>query len=820
MFKNENETPNTPSSNLQEDTSQLDQTDTDKPKINKSSATFKFNIIYRVIRAVVIFLIFIILAGGALGLGVGLGYFSALTNQLEIPDKETLRSKIHELEQQSKITYSNDELISVIKSDLVRTPVSEKEISPLIKQALISTEDENFYEHHGVVPKAVARATFSDITGFGSGSGGSTITQQVIKQQLLTNETSYKRKASEMILATEVEKYMTKTEILTAYLNVSPFGRNNKGENIAGIEEAALGIFGVHAKDVNLAQAAYLAGLPQSPIYYSPYTGDATIKEDVSAGIKRKNIVLFNMYREKMINQKEYEDAVNYDLTKDFIRPEAPSFTDSGFLYNYLYDEAARLMMPTYYEKDKVTEKQINESPEIFNKYFELAKREIRQNGLTIHSTIDQSVHTHMQEAVQQYGRVLDDGRGKLLETGSVLMDNKTGRVYGFIGGRDYNQNQNNHAFQTRRSPGSTMKPILAYAPAIDKGIIGSESQLADFPMKYRDNNDEVKNYSDFGSKSFKSVRESLKWSLNIPVVNLYDTMLTSNANPKEYFEKMNIGLNPEEYTRESIALGGTDHGLTVYEETSAYATLANRGTYNEGYTIDKITDASGKVVYEHKANPINVFKPSTATIMNDMMRDVINSGTGQEAKNVLNRANPTLAKADWVGKTGTSQDQKDYWFTASTPAITMSSWIGYDDNTLMYDTWNKKNMEYWALMTAYVYQRNPEIFGTNDKFSLDPSVKKEKVASFTGQKPDTIRINDLGTFNLKDSKQIDSLYSANNGPKDSEFRFGIGGTDDNYKDAWKSFMSSPDRFDNRNNKDSKRNTNNNNFNRHSSNSR
>lgn len=781
-------------------------------KADKESASFTFNVVYRVIRSIIIFLIFLILAGGSLGVGVGLGYFSALTDRLDIPDDETLKTKVHDIEQQSKITYANDELISVIKSDLVRTPVDEKNISPLIKQALISTEDENFYEHRGVVPKAVARATVSDVLGIGSGSGGSTITQQVIKQQLLTNETSYKRKASEMILATELEKHLSKTEILTAYLNVSPFGRNNKGENIAGIEEAALGIFGVHAKDVNLPQAAYLAGLPQSPIYYSPYTGEASLKEDVTAGLKRKEIVLFNMYREKKINQQEYEDALAYDLAKDFIKPAAPDHTDSGFLYNYLYDEAARVMMPTFYEKDKITAEQIDESPELFNQYFELAKREIRQNGYTVHSTIDQTIYNAMQEAVQNYGYVLDDGRGKLLETGSILMDNQTGRIYGFIGGRDYNQNQNNHAFQTRRSPGSTMKPILAYAPAIDKGLIGSESMLSDFPMKYRDNNDSVKNYSDYGSKSFKSVRESLKWSLNIPVVNLYDDLI-EQANPKDYFDKMDIGLNPEEYSRESIALGGTDHGLTVYEETNAYATLANKGVYNKGYSIDKITDSSGKVVYEYKANPIEIFKPSTASIMNDLMRDVINDGTGQEAKSTLNRANRDLARADWVGKTGTSQDQKDYWFTASTPGITMSSWIGYDDNTLMYDTWNKKNMEYWALMTAYVYERNPDIFAANEKFKLDNSVKKETVSAFTGEKLDTLRVDGMGTIDMKGSKTVTSLYSAGNEAKDTQFRFGIGGTDDNYKDAWRSFFSSDNRTsDNRRqNAPPKRETRNNN---------
>lgn len=729
-------------------------------------------------------MLFGILAACVLGLGVGVGYFSSLVAPLEVPSKSTLEDKIYDIERQSKMNYDDGELISVIKSDLIRTPIDEKEISPLVKKALISTEDEHFYEHNGIVPKAIARATISDVTGLGSGSGGSTITQQLIKQQLLTNETSYSRKASEMLLALRTEKYFSKTEILNAYLNVSPFGRNNKGENIAGIQEAATGIFGLNAKDVNLPQAAFLAGLPQSPIEYSPYNNDGSLKKDSNSGLQRKDNVLFNMYREKQISKKEYDEALKYDLAKDFLKSEKSSSAENSYLYHYIYDEAAKIMMIPLYEADGVTEKQIEESDELSTHYFDLAKRELRQNGYTVDTTINKTIHQAMEESVNQFGYVLNDGRNKLLETGSILMDNRSGKIFGFIGGRDYQQNQNNHAFQTYRSPGSTMKPILAYAPAIDQGLIGSESKLADFPMNYRDGNQPIKNYSDFGSNTFKSVRESLKWSLNIPVVNLYNDLLNT-MNPKDYFDKMEIGLKPEEYGFESIALGGTNDGISVYEETAAYATLANKGSYNRGYAISKITDKSGKVVYEHQSKPVQVFKPATASIMNDMMRDVVNSGTGKPARDALSGS--TLQQADWVGKTGTSENQKDYWFTASTPAITMSSWIGYDDNTLMYDTWNKQNMVFWAYMTNYVYQRSPEIFGVQEKFNLEPSVKKVKVSEFTGQKEGPVKIENGGTVNLRGTKTITNLYSGDFA-KDSTFRFGIGGTDSQYQSVWKNY--------------------------------
>ena len=278
----------------------LDSKDTIKKK-----AFFTFHVTYKVLRTFFLISVLVISALGFLGLGVGVGYFASLVSDVKVLSKEELTQKINDVEQQSKIVYSNGELVSVIKSDLIRTSVGADNISPLIKQALVSTEDEYFYDHPGIVPKALIRATISDLTGFGGSSGGSTITQQIIKQQVLTSETSYKRKSAEILLAMRAEKFFSKEELLNAYLNVSPFGRNNRGENIAGIEEAAMGVFNVHAKDVTLPQAAFLAGLPQSPIEYTPYTNTGEFKENFDLGLKRKDDVLFNMYREKNMKKQK-----------------------------------------------------------------------------------------------------------------------------------------------------------------------------------------------------------------------------------------------------------------------------------------------------------------------------------------------------------------------------------------------------------------------------------------------------------------------------------------------------------------------------------
>lgn len=751
-----------------------------KVAVIDSPATL-FNVIFGVLKSLIFFFICIFVLLGVLGIGIGAGYFAFLVSDTNVPTKSELISKINNSAQISKITYQNDEKVSDIKSDLLRTKAASKEISPLVKQALISTEDENFERHKGVVPKAIIRALVSDLTGFGGASGGSTITQQLIKQQVLTNETSYKRKANEILLALKTEKYFTKDEIITAYLNVSPFGRNNSGQNIAGIQEAAFGIFNKKAADLNLPQAAFIAGLPQSPIVYSPFDGAGDIKEEdnLSFGLKRKNHVLFNMYKEGFIKRGEYEEALSYDITKDFKPQENIQANTSSFLYQYAFHEAALKLMPIYYEADGFKRKEVEENDAKFQRYYDIATQELRNGGVTVKTTIDQKVYTALQEAEATYAPKIDDGRGTI-QNGSAMIDNQTGRVIAFVGGRDFNSNQNNHATQTRRSPGSTIKPLIAYAPAIDVGLIGSESMLSNNSRKYRDGH-KLRNYSGKKTTGFETVREALRVSDNVPVVELYQELLKV-ANPKDYYDKMNMVMDEKEFKYESIPVGGTDYGPTVLEQTNAFATLANEGKYAENYVIDKIIDSEGNVLYEHKVKPVEVYSKATASIMNDMMRDVVNKGTGVDAKKYMEEMASGAHKGDWVGKTGTSQEFRDYWFIASTPGVTISSWIGYDDNTPLYKEWDKRNKELWARLVTAAYMTNPDLFKIDKKFKLDTTVKKEKVSSFTGQKPGKVKAN--GYTQQTPGKEITSLW-AKKGPEKSTFRFGIGGTDDNYKDAW-----------------------------------
>lgn len=747
---------------------------------------FALNVSLRVIKSLLLGFIVVLFLGGMLVVGIGAGYFAHLVEGTPTPTKSEMKQKVGDIAESSKLLYSDDREIATIQADPIREKINSDEISPWVKKALVATEDENFYEHQGVVPKAVVRALLGEVVGFGAGSGGSTITQQLIKQQVLTNETSFKRKANEIVLSLDLEKYLSKDEILTAYLNVSPFGRNNKGQNIAGVEEAAIGIFGVHAKDLNLPQSAFIAGLPQSPISYSPYTNTGDLKQDYSLGMDRKDDVLFNMYREQMISKKEYEDAKNYDLAKDFQGRQDVEVQQHGFLYYTVYNEAISIVAKQQAKEDGVSDADYNKE-DVRNRYVEQAKVKMQNQGLVVKSTIDKNIYDAMQLGVAEYGQYLDDGSGATIEPGTVMMDNKTGRIYGFIGSRDYNTNQNNHAFDTARQAGSSIKPVLVYGPAIDQGLLGSQTRIADFPMKYQHGKNagkELKNAENDGSKTFQTARQALVQSTNITAYHVYQDLLTNKGSDQfaydNYLKKMNYPTS-DNWGVESAPLGTTE--VSTLTEVNGFQTLANGGVYQQGYLIDSITDSTGKEIYKHEEAPVQVYSKAAASIMNDMMRSVINEQHTTPFKSILSGVNYSLSTADWVGKTGTTDNYTDNWLIVSTPTITLGTWTGRDDNKPMLgDNAGNRTATYMAYLAGRIYQVNPSVFGEEEKFELSDDVKQIKVSDFTGLKPGKVSHN--GTNYQVPSGEATSLW-AKDGPAENSYEFGIGGTDDDYKTYW-----------------------------------
>ena len=751
--------------------------------------------------------------GGLLGTGVVLGYAVSLFDQVSVPQTVDLVKQVNDISSISEIRYADGSMIGAIESDLLRTSVASDAISENLKQAIVATEDEHFAEHNGVVPKAVIRASLGNFIGLGSSSGGSTLTQQLIKQQVVGDAPTLARKASEIVDALALERAMNKDEILTTYLNVAPFGRNNKGQNIAGAQQAATGIFGVDASKLTIPQAAFLAGLPQSPISYSPYesTGEMKSEEVIELGIKRSKDVLYNMYRTGVLSQEDYETYKAYDIKKDFLPAENVNVTAKGFLYFSALDEATNLMYDYLIKKDNVSaQEQKNES--IQKSYHELAEKEIQNGGYRITTTIDKAIHTAMQDAVANYGYLVDDNTGQP-EVGNVLMDNQTGAILGFVGGRDYQSNQNNHAFNTKRSPASTTKPILAYSIAIDQGLMGSASVLSNYPTNFSNGNPIM--YVNSSGTAMMSLKEALNYSWNIPAYWTYQLLLQKGVDVRSYMEKM--GYDIPEYGIESLPMGG-GIDVTVAQHTNGYQTLANNGVYHKKYMISKIEKTSGEVIYEHKDEPVQDYSKATATIMQSLLRDVISSQVTSSFQSDLAAINPSLAGADWIGKTGTTNEDGDMWLMLSTPRLTLGGWLGHDDNRpLGKGAGHYRNAKYMAHLVNAIQQAAPSVWGT-ERFNLDSSVTSSQVLKSTGQKPGKVTIN--GKEINVTGEMVTSYWANQAGAPTTTYRFAIGGSDADYQNAWNTILGSlPKASSSSSNNSNSSNSNNNNNRNNTSNS-
>ena len=722
--------------------------------------------------------------GGFFGAGIAIGYGVALFDKVSIPQSAELVNRVKDITSISEIYYADGSTIASIEGDLLRTSVASDAISDNLKKAIIATEDEHFTEHKGVVPKAVIRATLGTLVGLGSSSGGSTLTQQVIKQQVVGDAPTLARKATEIVDALALERVMSKDEILTTYLNIAPFGRNHKGQNIAGAQQAAEGIFGVDASDLTVPQAAFIAGLPQSPISYSPYESDGSLKsdEDMALGLKRGKDVLYNMYRTGALSQKDYEQYKSYDVRKDFLPSGRVSTASRGYLYFAALSEATDRMYDYLVARDHVSAQELkNES--IQKAYRELAAKEIENGGYKITTTINKKVHTAMQNAVANYGSLVDDSTGQP-EVGNVLMDNQTGAILGFVGGRNYQENQNNHAIDTKRSPASTTKPILAYSIAIDQGLMGSASILSNYPTNFSNGNPIM--YVNSPGTGMMTLGEALNYSWNIPAYWTYRTLREKGVDVKGYMEKM--GYEIPEYDIESLPMGGGIE-VTVAQHTNGYQTLANNGVYHKKHMIAKIESTTGQVIYEYKTQPVQVYSKATATIMQSLLRDVISSRVTSSFQTDLASINPSLARADWIGKTGTTNEDENMWLMLSTPRLTLGGWLGHDDNRpLAKGAGHYRNANYMAHLVNAIQQAEPGIWG-NERFNLDSSVTKSQVLKSTGEKPGKVTIN--GKEVTVSGSTVTSYWATKEGAPVTTYRFAIGGSDTDYQNAWKNILGS-----------------------------
>lgn len=713
--------------------------------IDKKEWMKGFRITYGVIWNLILLLTIFLILGGAFAGGVGAGYFASLVKDEKVRPAASMKKDIYHYEETSKLYFSNNVYLGKLQSDIDREEVKIEDVSDYLKKAVVATEDEYFYEHKGVVPKALMRAIFQELTNSSVQSGGSTLTQQLIKNQILTNEVSFDRKAKEILLALRLEKFLEKDEILEAYLNVTTFGRNSSGQNIGGVQAAARGIFGVDAKELNLPQAAFIAGLPQSPFRYTPFAVGGGLKEEslLEPGLNRMKTVLSRMRAEEYITKKEYEEALNYDIVSDFIKPQPRAYEKYPYLTAEIEKRGKEILTEILAKKDGYSKKDLDKDKDLYRKYDTLAARDIRQNGYHIHTTVNKKIydiHQKIKDEYDNYGytkirQERNPETGKLeeikepVQVGAILIENKTGKILSFVGGRDHKLEETNHATQAVRQNGSTMKPLLVYAPAMEMGLSAPGAVVADIPIS-AGGGKVFRNYSGryYG---LVSTRKALAHSHNASAIYTY--LKTVNNDPAKYLEKMGFtSLTKGDHVNMATALGGMEVGVTVEENTNAYATFANGGKFVDAYMIEKITDHDGNVVYEHKSKPVDVFSPQTSYLMIDMMRDVLRYGTAASVPGMLKFS------ADWAGKTGTTNGPNDAWFIASNPNVTLGTWIGYKTPAPLSNDGSegRRNLGIWARLMNGAYDAAPDLIKPKERFTMPGGIVRRSYCAVSGLLP------------------------------------------------------------------------------------
>lgn len=576
--------------------------------------------------------------------GMSVGMYAAVSREIKDMNIQTLA-----LNYSSFIYYEdesgNPQELEQIQSDFNRIWIDSSQIPQVMKDAIVSIEDERFYKHHGVDLKRTLGATGKWVLakmGIGDASyGGSTITQQVIKNITNEKENTPSRKIKEMMRAIALEKQLSKDEILTMYLNIVFFANNCNG-----VEAAANTYFNKDAAELTLAEAASIAGITQFPSEYDPFVHP-------DKNIEKRNLVLGKMRELGYITDAEYAQAAGSDLKVSNAHKE-----NKGKITSYFVDQ--------------VVNDVINDLVEQKGYSTDFATQQVYNGGLKIYATIDPEIQNIMEDIFTNTANFPRTGKGG--QSAMVIIDPYTGKVKGLIGGLGEKKDIRgwNRATQSKRQPGSSIKPLSVYGPAIDTGKITEVTTITDEEITIGNDKWKPKNsYNDFLGDM--TVKEAVARSANIPAVKVLDMVgvSTSYGYLQNKFHLTTLDDKDKNYS--SLALGGLTQGVTVEEMAAAYGTFVNSGKYIKPHTYTQVMDSTGQVILQNTANSTQAISAASAFITADLLSGVVNSpiGTGKGAK--LDCGISTY------GKTGTTDDDCDKWFVGFTPYYVGACWYGFD---------------------------------------------------------------------------------------------------------------------------------------------
>mgnify|MGYP000950326879 FL=1 len=686
----------------------------------------------------------------SLSVGLAIGYVGGLVKDQSVLTQKEMKDQINNISKNSEVYFGSGEKLGTINSELIRKTVTYEELGDNVKNAIIASEDSNFYSNSGVDIFAVLRASLSEVTGAKT-SGGSTITQQLVKNQLLDNSRSYERKAKEILLALRVDSHFSKNEILENYLNVAPFGKNSLGQNISGIETAAQGVFGVHSKDLNIAQAAYLVGFVQSPYKYTPFDSAGNIRstEELQAGFERQQYVLERMLSNNFITKEQFEEAKKFDIKGAYTKQKYSEYTDYPYIRDEVTSSVAEILAEQTAKKNNRKEEFKNDS-DYRNELIEKSRIKFITGGYKVKTTLDKKLYDTLQETKKQFASYPTYTQGGVvypLEIGASVIENNTGKVLAFIGGMDYKKQQLNHATRTRRSPGSTIKPLLVYGPAIDKGYITPNSTVLD--KRFNHYGWRPENY-DMSERGYLPARQALARSLNLPTVRLYSAFYKEDP-VTNYLEKMDIeGLTESDKTYLATAIGGMTYGLSVTENTSAFSTFANKGEHKKAHIIEEIENNDGELVYKADFSAVKVFEESTSYLIVDMLGDVINKSYG------ISHDMPSKLKFNSKNlfvKTGTSEYYNDLWVVGGSTKITVGLWNGYDSPAKV-PSYDYAQRSWVAVMNA-IYALDKNLIAPDTAFSRPKSVVDASINGYNNAKGGTKDLVPNGFKELSKEKTL-----------------------------------------------------------------
>ncbi|SHI35295.1 penicillin-binding protein 1A [Clostridium cavendishii DSM 21758] len=650
---------------------------TEQKKTVKKKKKAKPKKAFKIFKIIVLSILFLILTSGV----IGFGYVYAViknTPKLKV-------DKVLSLNQPSKLFDNKNNVMDNVITDEQRFVIGYDAMPENLRNAFVAIEDERFYSHKGVDPKRMVGAVFANLKNAISGKkglqGASTLTQQLLKNTVLTNDQTLERKVKEIYLALDLEKSLSKEQIMEAYLNTIPLGGQ-----VYGVEAASIRYFNKPAKDLTLLECAYIAGITQAPSYYDALSPNS--KKNPTPFLNRTKTVIQKMYDIGKITKEQY-DSANNDLNE--MKKQADEGTYNIANTKFAFNPAKKSQKMDYEWFSRPVVKQVIADLKEKYKYTdEQATKLIVNGGLQIYTTMDKNLQDYTQAALNDRANIHLDSKNvdefdkngvPLLQASATIMDYRTGEVKAMVGGRgNQGAKSNNRAFSDLRSIGSATKPLTVYGPAVDMKLMGPGTTMEDSPLSgklaatYPNWNPQNESRRFTGTKT---LRVALRESINLIAIKVEDAIGYTNG--IAYGEKFGLKYNNKSKTSIAAAsLGQFDNspqdrdGGNTYLMAAAYGAFGNSGTYTEPILYTKVLDLNGQEILTNSPKTRNVISPQAAYILYDMLKEPVNNYSAKPAKE-------KLGDIPVAGKTGTTDGNKDLWFAGLTPYLSAAIWVGYD---------------------------------------------------------------------------------------------------------------------------------------------